>query len=327
MTVDSPGPATPPQGGIEWPTLIMLLAVYGLWAMGTTWLAGVSLPVAVLVTAVAIAQFSSLQHEVLHGHPFRSRALNEALVFPALTVVVPYARFRDQHLAHHHDPSLTDPYDDPESNYLDPAVWARLSAPVRALLRANGSLAGRIFLGPLISTALLVTEDARAIRRGDAGVRRAWIWHGAGLVPVLVWLLAVAQMPVWAYLVAAYLGYGLLKIRTFLEHRAHEAFRARSVIVEDRGPLALLFLNNNLHVVHHMHPQAPWYRLPALYRANRDHYLRRNDGYVFRSYGQVFAQYLFRAKEPVPHPIWPHMQGASSGPRDAAIPVAARKRA
>ena len=29
-----------------------------------------------------------------------------------------------QHLAHHRDAMLTDPYDDPESNYLDPAVWA-----------------------------------------------------------------------------------------------------------------------------------------------------------------------------------------------------------
>ena len=61
-------------------------------------------------------------------------------------------------------------------------------------------------------------------------------------------------MPVWAYLLAAYLGWSLLKIRTYLEHRAHEAARARTVVIESRGPLALLFLNNNFHVVHHMHP-------------------------------------------------------------------------
>jgi len=264
---------------------------------------------------VAIAQFSSLQHEVLHGPPFRSRRLNEALVFPALTVVVPYGRFRDLHLAHHHDPSLTDPYDDPESNFLDPAAWGRLSAPHRLLLRANNTLAGRMLLGPAISTVALIGQDARAIRRGEAGVLSAWVLNTAGLVPVLVWLLIWGQMPAWAYLVAAYLGLALLKIRTFLEHRAHEAFRARTVVIEDRGPLALLFLNNNFHVVHHMHPQVPWYRLPALYRANRDHYLRRNDDYVYRSYAEIFRQYLFRAKDSVPHPIWPAMQGASSGPQ------------
>jgi fatty acid desaturase len=308
--------------GIEWPTLLLLSATYGTWALGTTWLAGLSLPLAVIATAVAIAQFSSLQHEVLHGHPFRSRLLNEALVFPALTVVVPYGRFRDLHLAHHHDPSLTDPYDDPESNYLDPAAWGRMSGPLRLLLRANNTLAGRMLLGPAISTVLLIGQDARAIRRGEAGVLSAWLLNAAGLVPVLVWLLTVGQMPVWAYLVAVYLGLSLLKIRTFLEHRAHEAFRARTVVIEDRGPLALLFLNNNFHVVHHMHPQVPWYRLPALYRANRDHYLRRNDDYVYRSYGQIFRQYLFRAKDPVPHPIWPAMQGASAGPQTEPVAVA-----
>ena len=70
-----------------------------------------------------------------------------------------------------------------------------------------------------------------------------------------------------------------------------------------------------------MHPQVAWYRLPALYRSNRAHYLRRNEGYVFRSYAEVIARHLFRAKDPVPHPIWPAMQGASR-PAPAAEPAA-----
>ena len=121
----------------------------------------------------------------------------------------------------------------------------------------------------------------------------------------MVGWLWLAAMPWWAYLLAAWIGHALLKIRTFLEHRAHESARARTVIVEDCGPLALLFLNNNLHVVHHMHPNVPWYRLPAIYAANRDHYQRRNDGYVYRSYLDIFRSYLFRAKDPVPHPLMP----------------------
>jgi fatty acid desaturase len=125
---------------------------------------------------------------------------------------------------------------------------------------------------------------------------------------VLGWVWA-APMPLWAYLLAVWLGIALLKIRTFLEHRAHEKASGRTVIIEDRGPLALLFLNNNLHVVHHMHPEVPWYRLPALYAARRDHYLRRNGGYVYPSYGQIFRDYLWRAKDPVPHPLWPWRRG------------------
>jgi fatty acid desaturase len=65
-----------------------------------------------------------------------------------------------------------------------------------------------------------------------------------------------------------------------------------------------LFLNNNLHVVHHMHPRTAWYRLPALYRSRKDHYLRRNGGYFYASYGQVLRQYFLTPKDPVAHPLW-----------------------
>ena len=58
-------------------------------------------------------------------------------------------------------------------------------------------------------------------------------------------------------------------IRTYLEHQAAEETEARTVIVERGGPFALLFLNNNLHAVHHERPSVPWYRIPAIYRAER----------------------------------------------------------
>lgn len=294
------------QREIEWPTLILLALTYSVWGMGTA-LWTQSMLWSVLLAGIAIAQFSSLQHEALHDHPFRSPLLNEALVFPALAVFVPYRRFRATHLQHHHDPALTDPYDDPESNYFNPEVWARLPAPLRALLRANNTLLGRVLLGPVIGTWVFVAKDIGLARRGDRAVLAAWGLNLLGLLPVLFWLHWVA-MPVWVYLVALYLGFALLKIRTFLEHRAHAACRARTVIVEDRGPLSLLFLNNNLHVVHHMHPQVSWYKLPALYASRRAHYLRRNDAYVYSSYAEVIRRYFLRAKDPVPHPLWPVRQ-------------------
>jgi fatty acid desaturase len=290
--------------GFEWPTLLLLLATYAVWAAGTLLWPWSGL-LSVIVTGVAVAQFCSLQHEMLHGHPFRNPHLNHALVFPALALVVPYERFRDTHLQHHHDPALTDPYDDPESNYQDPVVWAQMSRSLRALLRVNNTLLGRILLGPAVGTWFFVRADLALIRAGRPGILRAWVLNGLGVVLVLLWLVAFTAMPVWAYVMAAYLGYSLLKIRTYLEHRAHEAPRARTVIIEDKGPLALLYLNNNLHVVHHMHPQVPWYRLPALYAARREHYQRRNEAYVYRNYAEIFRRYLLKAKDPVPHPVWP----------------------
>jgi fatty acid desaturase len=290
---------------VEWPTLLMFLATYAIWGMATTLLWTVSPTLAILAAALAIGQYSSLSHEVLHGHPFRLQALSEALVFPGLTVFVPYLRFKDLHLQHHFDPALTDPYDDPESNYLEPGVWARLPAPLRAVLRFNNTLLGRMLVGPAISTVVMLRGDLAAIRAGDRRVALAWRLHGLGVALVLGWLVLVAAMPIWAYLIAAYLGWSVVKIRTYLEHRAHVTARARTVIVESRGPLSLLFLNNNLHAVHHMHPAVPWYQLPGLYAARKDHYQRRNESYVYRDYLQVMRSHLFRAKDPVPHPVWP----------------------
>jgi fatty acid desaturase len=289
---------------LEWPTLLLLATTYVVWAAGTVvWQDSAFL--SLFLTSVAIAQHSSLQHEALHGHPFRNTTLNEAQVFPALSVFVPYRRFRDLHLQHHYDPALTDPYDDPESNYLDPEDWARLSRLRQMLLRCNNTLAGRMVLGPVLGTLHFLGAEVAFLRQGRAGVARDWAFHGGGIVMVVVWLVLFGTMPVWAYLLAVYFAFALLRIRTFLEHRAHATCRARTVVIEDRGPLSLLFLNNNFHVVHHMHPAVPWYDLPSLYAARKAHFLRRNDGYVYRSYATIFQQYLWRAKDPVPHPVWP----------------------
>lgn len=286
---------------VEWPTLAVLAGCYAVWGLGV--FAIPSLWLAVPVVAVAAALHSSLTHEAVHGHPTRWPRVNALLLAPPLTLFVPYLRFRDQHLAHHHDEVLTDPYDDPESNYLDPAVWARLSPGMRGLLRVNNTLAGRITVGPLIGLWTFIAGDIRAMRGGDSRAALGWALH-LPVAAAVVWVVAWSPMPLWAYLLAVHLAFGILKIRTFLEHRAHEKARGRTVVIEDRGPLAFLFLNNNYHVVHHMHPQVPWYRLPALYRARAAHYLARNDGYRYGSYGEVFRRHFLRAKDPVPHPLW-----------------------
>ena len=289
---------------IEWPTLGLIAACYLGWMLATTVLVQIALPLAFVVLTLAVTLHSSLQHEVLHGHPFRSRPLNEALVFLPIGLFYPYGRFRDLHLDHHRDERLTDPYDDPESNFLDPAVWARLPRWRQRLLRANNTLAGRMLIGPALSLHALVASDYCAIRDGDRAIARDWVLHGAGLILVGLWI-ASADVPVPVYVAAAYSGMAILKIRTFLEHRAHELARGRSVVVEGRGLLSFLFLNNNLHTVHHAKPGMAWYRLPGHYAANRDAFLRRNEGYVYPSYGAIFRQYFLRPKDPVPHPLRP----------------------
>ena len=289
---------------VEWPTLGLIALTYGAWAVLTLNALAIGLWLTIPLLALVLVLHSSLQHEAIHGHPFRVQWLNAALMVPGLGLAIPYGRFRDLHLAHHKDANLTDPYDDPESAYFDPEQFYRLALPVRLLLTANNTFLGRFILGPAVGLEGFYRTERRLMLAGSPRVIGDWLVHLSTVIPVLWWVIAVAQIPLWAYLVAAYVALSILKIRTFVEHQAHELASGRSVIIEDRGPLAFLFLNNNLHSVHHAHPQVPWYDLPGLFRSRREAYLARNRGYYFRNYATVIRRFMVSPKDPVPHPLY-----------------------
>jgi fatty acid desaturase len=247
---------------------------------------------------------SSLTHEVLHGHPFKSAIANALLVFPALIIFIPYLRFKDTHLEHHRDERLTDPYDDPETNFMDPQVWDQLPKWCQSLHLFNNTLLGRMFLGPVLSQIAFMRADIRLILAGDRRVALGWLLHVPSLFVAYVMVVLVAEVPVWLWVLGSYLSMAILKIRTFLEHRVHDHPRGRSVVVEDRGLLAFLFLNNNFHSVHHAHPSVPWYALPRLFASKRDRFLAMNDGYHFGCYGEVMRKFAINRKDPVAHPDW-----------------------
>ncbi|MGJ8544813.1 MAG: fatty acid desaturase [Sulfitobacter sp.] len=286
----------------EWPTVLLLGAVF-ICVAGALCLPAGWGGLAVVILIPALTLHSSLSHEILHGHPFGNERAQTLLGLLQPGLFVPYLRFKRLHLEHHKDAALTDPYDDPESNYLDPAVWRGLPGWWRAVLRANNTLAGRVLIGPAVGMWAFIRTDMARLFAGERQIARDWLAHLPGTALIL-WLIYLSPLSIGAYLLACYGALCVLKIRTFLEHRAHEHAAGRTVIVEDRGPLALLFLNNNFHLVHHMHPDVPWYELPGLYAGRRARYLARNQGYVYPSYASVFRQFLWRAKDPVPHPLW-----------------------
>jgi fatty acid desaturase len=285
--------------------MALLAACHAVWlAAGLLHAAAPWLAIPLL--ALAIVLHSSLQHEAIHRHPTPSEGWNELLVSLPLGLLIPWRRYRETHLAHHVDSRITDPYDDPESFYLAAADHRRLPRAVRLLLAANATLAGRLLLGPAIAAARFLLTEARLGLRllGPAARdwRKAWALHALGLAPVLGLVHFVFAMPFAAYLGAVYLGMALLALRGFAEHRWADAPEARTVIVE-RSRLGWLFLNNNLHLVHHRHPQLAWYALPAAYRAGRAEWLALNGGYVYSGYGAMLRAHGLRAKEPVVHPV------------------------
>ncbi|WP_363323855.1 fatty acid desaturase [uncultured Paracoccus sp.] len=286
---------------VEWPTVALTVITYGLWIVAGAALWPAYPVLALLLMTICAAMHSSLVHENLHGHPTRSRLLNEALVGVNLGLIWPYRRYRETHLKHHNDARLTDPFEDPESYYKAAWHYRRMPAWLRGLLHVNNTLLGRMVLGPWLGGVAFLRAEARAIAADGPGVRLAWVLNLLGCLPVIV-ALVWWGIPVWLYvLVVVWGSLALISIRTFAEHRWHETPDGRTLIVE-RSPLSLLFLNNNLHVVHHKRPGAPWYRLAALYREHRDEWLALNQGYVYRNYWALFRAHAVHRKEPVEHP-------------------------
>ncbi len=287
----------------EWPTWVALIACYTIWVFAIVWHEMLGW-VWIVPAALMIAFHSSLQHEALHGHPTRSGILNEALVFAAPGLFVPYRRFRETHLRHHNNVLLTDPYDDPESWYLSRHDWHRTSPVMQGLLQLNATLAGRIVIGPALALYVFWRNDLRLMRAGDREIIRAYVLHLAGAAPAIA-LLVWVDIPLWIYgLCVAYPGMSLLMIRTYIEHRAEETVSERTAVVEAGLLMRLLFLNNNFHAVHHDHPNISWFELPTAWRQQKPDTLRANAGYYYPGgYLQVAWHWLLRRREPIEHPF------------------------
>ena len=257
---------------------------------------------ALLVLGFIVALQSSLMHEVLHGHPTRNALVNEAFVVPADRPRLAVSALQD-------DPSAApcrraaDRSVRRSGKLLPGAVAARGAAagdevPAEGQQHHDRPLRAR----PVAGVHRLLHRRPKQIARRRPAIRNAWLLHAIGLAVVLPVVAFGFGIPLWLYiLVPVWLGQALISIRTFAEHQWSEHPEGRTIIVE-RSPLSFLFLNNNLHFVHHKNPTVAWYRLPKLFRERRDEWVRMNHGYVVPNYFALLKAYAFKAKEPVVHP-------------------------
>jgi fatty acid desaturase len=279
------------------PTWIVATLAYGGWIALTLCYPAVPWWAMVPLAGSVMALYGSLQHETIHGHPTRWRLVNEALAWAPLWLWLAYPIYRDEHRAHHDDAILTDPFADPESKYAAPADWPRFGRLRRAALRFNTTLLGRLSIGPALSITDFLRREARAEIADEPGRRRVWALHALALVPVLAWLW-VCGIPVWEYaLLFVYPGLSLTLLRSFAEHIASTDPKSRTVTVESGPFFSLLFLNNNLHTLHHARPELPWYVLRRLARELPPPTLH------YAGYGEIARRFLLHPVHAPVHPL------------------------
>ena len=289
-------PALPES--VEWPTIFLLFGFWLSFGLLTYFYEYIAWWLLIPLAGYALALFGSLQHEVLHGHPTPWKWLNEALVFPALSLWVPFQLYKESHLIHHNNVNLTDPERDPESFYIAPARWNTFPKWLKQYYRFLNTFTGRFLWGPLHVVAVSLYSEFRTVFKGDTRKMRIWFVHGMSCALVLWWVLGVCGIALWEYLVFfIFPGLALTLVRSFLEHQVASKPDHRSVIVEAGPLMSLMFLNNNLHAVHHSRPGLAWYKLPAIWEESRAEVLARNNGYYFSGYLSIVRRYWKRVKE------------------------------
>lgn len=300
-----PAPTVPHQRPlVDVPTLAVAICTYAAWGVLTWYHAALPWWVLLPLGAYVVCLQGGLQHEAIHGYPFRRRAWNTLLVFPALWLWLPYTHYRRTHLTHHRDYRLTCPVDDPESYYVTDAQWARMGWLHRTYRQAMNTLAGRLLLGPPYTAWRVLVELLDSIAGWNRVVLRDWSIHLVALALVLGWVVGVCKMPLVDYVFCfAFPGLALTLMRSFAEHQARSAVAERTVVIESGPVMSLLYLNNNLHAMHHADPNAPWHKRPRQYRERREELLAQNGHYAFRGYRELLRRYLFATKEPVSHPV------------------------
>lgn len=291
---------------IEWPTLFVGLACIGGWFAVV--LLHRHLPTGATIALLAIdgAWFMSFQHELTHGHPSRHQWVNTALGWMPFALWLPYVQYRQIHTEHHRS-DLTVPGVDPESFYVTHEQWNSAGPVMRRFLAGMRYLPFRLAFGPGWSMLQSFRDDLRGVRRGvrhgDWWLARVWAWQLAGATAVVWFLISVAHMPVWQYVLGyAYCGMSLSMIRSFAEHRAVDG-ETRSATVLSGPFFSGLFLNNNLHHTHHAHPGVAWYELPALAESMGASDISARGAGLYRGYWEIARLYSFK---PFCQEIHPH---------------------
>jgi fatty acid desaturase len=289
---------------VDWPTVWVGAGLYSAFGLLTWFHHALPWWLILPLGGYLVALHGSLQHEAVHGYPFRSRFWNSAFVFPSLWLWLPYLHYRHSHLKHHRNERLTVPDEDPESIYVSADTFAHMHPLHRAYRQAMTSVAGRLLLGPPYFAVRVWREMAKKLIAGDWDYMRQWFIHVPAVAIVLVWVMAICDIPLWQYvLLYAWPGISLTVLRSYLEHQGRAEVGHRTVIIETGPVMSLMYLNNNLHALHHLEPAAPWHQRPRRFRERRNEVFIWNGGYRYRGYGEIVVRHFLHSKEPLVHPL------------------------
>ena len=253
--------------GIAWPTigLFGFLMVAG---AANVWLAltgAIPLWGGMLINAVLLYVLEHVNHEAIHSnisgnHP-NMRWLNDLIGHAGnFWMFLPFPAFKAVHLAHHRSPNHPT---------LDCDMWFASKTLLGVAARCSTLLLGyEIQLQRLARLGFVEAKTMRQIyftRAIWVAVVGACIYFGFAREVLMLWVLpSLLAMPVLAFLFAYIVHY---------PHDSTERYKSSNVWLSHNPVLQKLlttiFLFQNYHLVHHLHPRVPFYRYAKVFNEIR----------------------------------------------------------
>ena len=263
----------------------------GVWAaLGTPWVWPAMFVHGVLLT-VPVYSFS---HETAHGTAFRTRRLNEAVLWitSLLYMEEPLHR-RYTHTNHH---TFTwHVGKDSQMPFDTPMTFGGWLAEVSgfALLRFHLQVLGRLAAGRYSGVMKSVTPAGELPRmtRNARIFLAVYAGIGAAVAAGVTW-------PLWFLVVPRLLGGPVMLLFTLIQHVEMQEDSpsildsTRSFRTSHLG--SFLYMNMNNHVEHHLYPQVPFHALPKLRDAVADQVPAPDPGF-FRTNREVLTTVIRRS--------------------------------
>ncbi len=261
----------PPQ--VAWPTVFLFL-VSTIVFVGTTSLAvqgELAMTVGMLINSVCLYNLFSVFHDASHSAVSRNRRLNDTigyLSFGLLSPHMPFNVLRSIHMIHHKNANSES---DIADTYVTRGPWWLL--PLRWLT--------------LDVSYLRTYWKRRAFRKtGEKAILMLAFSLTAITIAVLLWL------GYWQELLMLWFIPGRITILlislvfVYLPHYPHtvtqkeDPYQATSIRKGWEWLLNPLFLYQNYHLVHHLYPAAPFYRMQKIWEARQRFHMEHNPAVV-----------------------------------------------
>jgi ferredoxin-NADP reductase/fatty acid desaturase len=265
---------------VAWPTVALYVGALALFAteMAGVFAWGWSPVLTVPIGAAVTFLMFSVLHEATHHAVSTSSRLNDAFGAISIPFVAPYATFRMLqfiHIQHHRNTN--------EDKTVDPDQWTS-SGPWWQLPFRWATIDAWYLVYYLTPWAVMRGEKPYVLQRPrteSVGVLARFTVVVGGIA----WLVAAGYGTEVLVAVLIPQRIGLTVLAWWFDYLPHhgltatqreDKFQATRVRVGGESLLTPLFVYQNYHLVHHLHPSVPFYRYVRAWRRNEEAYLDRN---------------------------------------------------